>query len=567
MEEISFGKLTLLRTGDAEQVYELNKSAVIIGRAAISDIILSDNMVSRSHARLDCSQAGCRITDLHSSNGTYLNGIRVEKAVLQPGDLLTVGTSQFRYDVEALVEESGLTMIESDADLDLTIDREVLPMKLNETRLPHLVIMTNEKTWEVPLRDQDTITIGRSDENDIVLEGTKVSRRHAEIRRKGNLLILRDLKSTNGTWVEEERIEEIVLQDGLTFRIGHARIVFKSGFSQEALTMMDGTALRTPKRRPVVFVPGFMGSQLWLGNERIWPNVKYLFRNAEIFAFPSNLPIEARGIVDEVVIVPNLIKQDQYNRLGDYLVEELGYRRGSDFFEFAYDWRQDVRISARQLGQLIESIDTNEPITIIAHSLGTLVSRYYIDCLGGIRRVGRAILMGGPHQGTVKALTSLLVAPEVLPFGVMGERLRRIILTFPSSYQILPTYACGRDQNGQRINFMEYESWVAPEHLSLLRDAREFRKELGRGCSVPALSIFGYGQKTISSVSIKRDEQGRLSDIVYKSELNGDNSIPEKSAVLTGREIHPVRQHHGSLFVDNDVKMRLKVELARLFSV
>jgi hypothetical protein len=57
-----------------------------------------------------------------------------------------------------------------------------------------------------------------------------------------------------------------------------------------------------------------------------------------------------------------------------------------------------------------------------------------------------------------------------------------------------------------------------------------------------------------------------MSDIVYKTELNGDNSVLERSAVLSGREIHPVQQHHGSLFVDNDVKMRLKVELARQFS-
>jgi len=42
--------------------------------------------------------------------------------------------------------------------------------------------------------------------------------------------------------------------------------------------------------------------------------------------------------------------------------------------------------------------------------------------------------------------------------------------------------------------------------------------------------------------------------------------VLEKSAVLENTDIHPVQQYHGSLFVDNDVKMRLKVELARQFS-
>ena len=49
-----------------------------------------------------------------------------------------------------------------------------------------------------------------------------------------------------------------------------------------------------------------------------------------------------------MVIVPNLITFDQYNLLGDYLVQELGYEREKNFIEFAYDWRQDVRQSARR---------------------------------------------------------------------------------------------------------------------------------------------------------------------------------------------------------------------------
>ncbi len=566
MAEGIFGKLTLIQAGEAEQEFELSKTSVSFGRAATNDIILNDARISRSHARLDCSPQGVVLTDLQSSNGCWVNGERVEQAVLNPGDLITLGGSQIRFDQSPPFEEGGLTMIDSEADLDLTIDREVLPMNIHETRLPHLVVMTGSRTWEVPLGEVDALSIGRSDENDLPLEGAGVSRRHAEIRRKGDLFILRDLGSTNGTWQGDERLGEAVLHDSFSFRIGSAQLLFKVGFNQEALTLAGETLARAPRRRPVVFVPGMMGSQLWLGSERVWPNVRYLFRNPEIYRYPSAHPLEARGIVDEVVIVPNLIKQDQYNRLGDYLVEELGYQRGFDFYEFAYDWRQDVRTSARQLGQLIESIPSPEPITIIAHSLGTMVTRYYVDRLGGMRRVGRVVLMGGPHQGVVKGLTSLLVAPSVLPFGIMGERLRKIVLTFPSSYQIIPTYACGKDQHGEKINFLEDESWLAPEQLPLLRAAREFRRELGRGCSVPALSIFGYGQKTISSVQVSRGQQGEISDIQYRSDENGDNTVLEKSAVLSSREIHPVRQHHGSLFVDNDVKMRLKVELARQFS-
>jgi hypothetical protein len=309
-----------------------------------------------------------------------------------------------------------------------------------------------------------------------------------------------------------------------------------------------------------------MGSELWLGSERVWPNVKVMFKNPEVFRYPSSLPLEPRGIVDEVVIVPNLIKMDQYNRLGDYLVEELGYERGKDFFEFAYDWRQDVRISAKQLGALVESLPGSQPVTLIGHSLGTLVSRYYVERLGGKRRVERLMLLGGPHTGAVKGLTSLLIAPQVLPFGLMGERLRQVVITFPTSYQILPTYPCATDQNGNQINFLEEDNWVAAEHLPLLQAGRQFRQELGMSSSIPTLSVFGYGLKTIASVSLKRSPDGKLSDISYTMQPCGDSTVLEQSAVLGGSDIHPVQQYHGSLFVDNDVKMRLKVELARQFS-
>ncbi len=561
--DIQFGKLVLLNPNGPEQEFSLAKRSISLGRANTNDIILDDPRISRSHARLDCSDQGITLEDLGSSNGTRLNGFRIQRATLRPGDTISLGSRQLKYQVEDPSEDVGLTKIDSQMQLDQTMNQEYLPVVIHETSTPSLVVFNGENTWSIDLSDLDQASIGRDESCTVYIDSAKVSRRHAEVQQVSGAFVLKDSGSTNGTWLGSQKVDQHILQDGDVFRIGPAQIIFKEGFQEQALTMADEQLASPGGRRTVVFVPGTMGSELWLGNERVWPSVKTIFTNPEIYSYPSEIPLEPRSIVDEVVIVPNLIKLDQYNRLGDYLVEELNYTRGQDFFEFPYDWRQDVRTSARQLGELVESLPASQPVIIIGHSLGTMVSRYYIERLGGHKRIERIVLMGGPHKGAVKGLVSMLVAPEVLPFGIMGERLRQIVLTFPSSYQILPDYAVGTDQDGKPINFLDDTGWLEEKHLPLIKLGQEFRSELGTTASIPSVSIFGYGIKTISNVSVKRDSQGKLQNVDYLSENIGDGSVLEQSAFLPGSDIHPVHQHHGSLFIDNDVKMRLKLELTR----
>ena len=71
--------------------------AVTIGRASDAVFFLDDVTVSRRHAVLEAGEAGYRITDLGSLNGTYLNGERVETAVLRHGDELRIGRFCITY--------------------------------------------------------------------------------------------------------------------------------------------------------------------------------------------------------------------------------------------------------------------------------------------------------------------------------------------------------------------------------------------------------------------------------------------------------------------------------------
>ncbi len=503
----------------------------------------------------------CSLQDLGSVNGTRVNGELVVSAKLTPGDTVTLGDCVVRYESDTGPHEPELAMINTHAELEASLRQATLAMSLNDTSVSRLVVKTPERTWEIPLT-QASLSIGRHRSNDLFIDFDRVSRHHAVIERQGERFVLRDLGSTNGTWLGEQRVETRRLLSGDSFRIGRVQFMFKAGFVEEELTAVDqrlpGIA-RAP-RRPVVFVPGLMGSQLWLGGERVWPNVKVMFADPEIFSYPGRAPLEPRGIVHEVVVVPNLVKLEQYSRLGDYLVEDLGYERGKDLLEFAYDWRQDVRLSAQKLGEAIDAQGFEPPITIIAHSLGTLVSRYYVERLGGKAKIGRLILMGGPHRGVPKAAASLILGPNILPFGMMGDRLREVVATFPTSYQILPIYPCALDQDKQPINLFQDDAWLSEKQLPLLRAAREFRRELGTRSSVSTLSIFGYGLKTILQLSLERLSWG-WGNWSYSVEPGGDSTVPESSAMLERTEIHPVQQYHGSLFVDNDVKMRLKLEL------
>jgi pimeloyl-ACP methyl ester carboxylesterase len=200
---------------------------------------------------------------------------------------------------------------------------------------------------------------------------------------------------------------------------------------------------------------------------------------------------------------------------------------------------------------------------VIAHSLGSLVTRYYVERLGGKQKVERIVFMGGPHLGTPTSFASLLKGPGLLPFGLRNDRLRDVLASFPSWFQLLPIYPFVSEKGSVKLEVLKDATWLTEDRRHMLRYANEFRAELGTRSSVPAVCIFGYGLKTVTQARVERGPDGLCKRVDLGVTPTGDDNIPEESAVLEGAEIHPVRQHHGSLYVDNDVKMRLKLELTR----
>lgn len=85
----------MLRTADETEppvVFRITPGNIkTIGRAPRADFIVDAALVSRLHCRLAASAAEIEATDLESTNGTYVNGQRVARAMLKDGDRLRVG--------------------------------------------------------------------------------------------------------------------------------------------------------------------------------------------------------------------------------------------------------------------------------------------------------------------------------------------------------------------------------------------------------------------------------------------------------------------------------------------
>lgn len=77
--------------------------------------------------------------------------------------------------------------------------------------------------------DKPLVTIGRHPESDIFLDDITVSRRHAEIRKEGEVYVIEDKGSLNGTYLNRERIDLAPLKDGDEIQIGKFRMMFFRG--------------------------------------------------------------------------------------------------------------------------------------------------------------------------------------------------------------------------------------------------------------------------------------------------------------------------------------------------
>ncbi|HEY4556923.1 MAG TPA: FHA domain-containing protein [Enteractinococcus sp.] len=82
------------------------------------------------------------------------------------------------------------------------------------------------------LLDQDRVTVGRHPDADIFLDDVTVSRHHAVFEREGNDFRVVDTGSLNGTYINHDRVDSLILRTGMELQIGKFRLSYYAGVQQ-----------------------------------------------------------------------------------------------------------------------------------------------------------------------------------------------------------------------------------------------------------------------------------------------------------------------------------------------
>ncbi|HNA89675.1 MAG TPA: FHA domain-containing protein [Anaerolineales bacterium] len=194
-------KLSLIndQSSTPSKEFELTKSEIIIGREDSVDITIPASAVSRRHARLMLIGENYVLEDLGSSNGTYVNGEKIDKQhTLKSGDKIRLGQIiSLVYTAPVSEEDSNLTVVSiKDANKTAKHSGPAKPAHVMQTVLGEapaipqasagprqlIVSIAGGSTQTYPLTGS-SISIGRLDTNDIVIPSQIVSSRHARLEQ------------------------------------------------------------------------------------------------------------------------------------------------------------------------------------------------------------------------------------------------------------------------------------------------------------------------------------------------------------------------------------------------
>lgn len=222
--------------GEPEREVALEGSEFRIGRADECEIVVRESDISREHAVLRAGRGGFVIEDLGSRNGLFVNGERVSRRDLAPGDTVRLGRA---VEIE-LVDE------------DRSVDRRGHVAEERDEPAPPArggpLAWLRAVSWELEPDDPraprirlgaSRVTVGREKSAGVSIEDESVSRLHARIDRDHGTLVVTDLKSRNGTQVNGDAVLQSPLEPGDVVQFGDVpfTVVREERFAVERLVL------------------------------------------------------------------------------------------------------------------------------------------------------------------------------------------------------------------------------------------------------------------------------------------------------------------------------------------
>jgi pSer/pThr/pTyr-binding forkhead associated (FHA) protein len=225
-------------------VVPLIRDEISVGRKEGNTIRLTERNVSRRHARLIKQNGAVFIEDLNSYNGIKINGNRINgRVAVTEGDRIQIGDYILGLRMEGMVVESPaeaerqttqpLPVAAPDDDektrrVKIPEPAEVpaaVPFVEPERRGSLVCVSSNFAGSRFELH-KAVMVVGRTDENEIVINHRSISRHHARILEEDGLYSIMDLESANGVRVNGEEYGKVELRRGDLIDLGHVRLRF-----------------------------------------------------------------------------------------------------------------------------------------------------------------------------------------------------------------------------------------------------------------------------------------------------------------------------------------------------
>lgn len=210
----------------------LDQDLIAIGRDMDNDIVINNLAVSRCHAILQINKGQITVKDMASSNGTFINGKKIEEAPLNPGDLMLIGKHILKLEMDEPIVATEVVEEKREIDDgtvifdDETRDKFLEQMQSEKPTASNPRLVVNGEN-EVKIKG-DFLAIGKRYDADINISGLFINEHHAIIQkqRDGSYKIVNMGTFLKPTKVNGTAIKEKILHKGDIIEIGNCRIVY-----------------------------------------------------------------------------------------------------------------------------------------------------------------------------------------------------------------------------------------------------------------------------------------------------------------------------------------------------